>query len=370
MVRKQRLKIGLLVSDINDDHSRNICRGAMEAAKENQAELLVFVGRYLERDYDELPEIKYDYQHNTVFPFANTQKLDVLLIALGTIGYAASMEQKQHFLQQYQGIPIILLAAEVEGYISVKYNNATGIQQAVDYLVEQQHCTKIGMLAGCVDNDDANERLAAYKDALKKHNIEIVEKRIEYGTEQSYAILLQSLHLLKVHSSYLYLYKKPITNLLEDKWQMPNQLLMKAYQQENRVQMLPRNKQLITYDKVIENDYMRKTDGASYVYVDLFSNEQQYGLLVLEMEYDYFQYIEAIMYQMSMAIKMINLLAQQEHTQKELEESMFNLKLNNIELDQLSKLDPLTSLWNRRGFDGEAERAYRIWRNRVSAIAM
>lgn len=45
----------------------------------------------------------------------------------------------------------------------------------------------------------------------------------------------------------------------------------------------------------------------------------------------------------------------QEETQKQLEESLQQLKQNNIQLDTVSKRDMLTGLLNRRGFEWKAE---------------
>ena len=47
---------------------------------------------------------------------------------------------------------------------------------------------------------------------------------------------------------------------------------------------------------------------------------------------------------------MLNLLKNNEDIQKQLEESLYVLKENNLELETLSKKDPLTGICNRRDF--------------------
>ena len=45
---KKRLNIALLVSEFEDGYTRSLCEGAVSAAKELDANLFIFPGRYLE----------------------------------------------------------------------------------------------------------------------------------------------------------------------------------------------------------------------------------------------------------------------------------------------------------------------------------
>ncbi|MDE5747756.1 MAG: GGDEF domain-containing protein, partial [Acetatifactor sp.] len=54
--------------------------------------------------------------------------------------------------------------------------------------------------------------------------------------------------------------------------------------------------------------------------------------------------------------KMIELLRSNQKIQQELEESLVALRENNIVLDNLSKSDSLTGIWNRRGLYEEGQR--------------
>ena len=59
--------VGLLASGITDNFSIMVCRGAMTAAREMGARLVIFPGKYLDRDLTARKEILYEYQYNTLF---------------------------------------------------------------------------------------------------------------------------------------------------------------------------------------------------------------------------------------------------------------------------------------------------------------
>lgn len=50
------------------------------------------------------------------------------------------------FMHHYDGIPCVLVSSDLEGYVNVSYDNDRGIRQGIDYLVQDLHYTKIGMV--------------------------------------------------------------------------------------------------------------------------------------------------------------------------------------------------------------------------------
>ena len=75
----------------------------------------------------------------------------------------------------------------------------------------------------------------------------------------------------------------------------------------------------------------------------LYMNEEQYGVMVFELENEYFPYIYSITPQICTAIKLINLVAQ-------LENSLDQVQSRNNQLSRMSMSDELTGVYNRRGF--------------------
>lgn len=183
----RRLNIGLLISHLEDDFASAVCRGAIIGAREIDANLFVIPGRYIEGVYADKKRTEYEYQYNTLFSYAFPEDIDVILILIGTVGNSLSEERKLEFLKRYDGIPVITLACELEGYPSVCFDNKSGLKDCIEHIISEHGRRKIGFVSGPKTNEDANERLGVYLETLEKHGIPVVEDRIAYGRFSPYS---------------------------------------------------------------------------------------------------------------------------------------------------------------------------------------
>lgn len=181
------MNIGLMISHLEDDFAGAVCRGAIIGAKEIDANLFIFPGRYIDGVYADKKRTEYEYQYNTLFSYAFPEDIDVLLVLAGTIGNSLSSERKKDFLAQFDGIPVITIASEVEGYASVCFDNKSGIKECIEHLINDHNCRKIGFVSGPKTNEDANERLGVYIDALKNAGIQYDEEKVAYGRFSPYS---------------------------------------------------------------------------------------------------------------------------------------------------------------------------------------
>lgn len=420
------------------------------------------------------------------------------------------------FMHHYDGIPCVLVSSDLEGYVNVSYDNDRGIRQGIDYLVQDLHYTKIGMVGGPKENSDAMERKATFESALWKNGILPQEKRyvegdltgnahstyarllddnpdleavfcvndetaagfyeelkarglmpgrdisvfgyddtewcsqiyptlssvradvsklgskacellcrmmqgekvssvrlptdlvirnsfcrgnqeevdarndvlekyesmnhwadelfgkqkrvnfemknfilkllcFEKGTDQSFGEILATMEWLKIHNAFLYIYEEPVIHLNHELFQMPEQLLLKARELHGNVENIPAIHQKKKAKNIFQFSRLGMSDRAWMVTLPLYANEMLYGILVCDLTDEVLEYGEFLSNQISAAVKMLNLLKNNEDIQKQLEESLYVLKENNLELETLSKKDPLTGICNRRGFFEYAE---------------
>ncbi len=171
MEKEKKITIGLLVGGILDNFTVAVCRGAMKAAREAGIELIIIPGKYLDVDLVNKKEIMYEYQYNTMFSFAQKKNVDALVISADSIGCYTTRERVEEMLSQYAGIPCILIASQIENYVSVDYDNTSGIREALEYLIQRLHCRRIGMIGGPEDNTDARERKEAFISILEENGI-------------------------------------------------------------------------------------------------------------------------------------------------------------------------------------------------------
>lgn len=174
--------IGLLVSGITDSFTVPVCKGAMKAADESGVRLVIIPGKYLDRDLTQFKEIAYEYQYNTLFSYARKDNIDAIIISADSIGCYATADRIRELIKTYEGIPCVLVASDIDGYVSVRYDNEGGIREAMDYLIDHLHLTKIAMIGGPDDNTDARERKNVFFECLREHGIEITDENFVEGT--------------------------------------------------------------------------------------------------------------------------------------------------------------------------------------------
>ena len=167
----RRHNIGLLVATITDDFSKRIAIGAMEAAKQLDVNMVIFPGKYVGVQHiNEQYEAEYEYQYNALFDIAAQAKLDYLIVAVGTIAYAHNNDYQKKFLERLGDTPILSLASDLEGCNCLRFDDCSGITEAVNYLAT--HGRKhIGMIAGDLNNDGFRQRYTAYRQALEANGL-------------------------------------------------------------------------------------------------------------------------------------------------------------------------------------------------------
>ena len=175
------------------------------------------------------------------------------------------------------------------------------------------------------------------------------------SSEQNYERFLEAFALDMVNNTYLFLFNNALTHHSDDDWVIPHHIYLRAYSRNRQVHELPRSAQRLSVKKLFTNDYMpdeRKT----YTIIDIYSSETQYGILMCDIPYEYFHYVEMMCYQVSIAIKIMELFAIQEELIKEKELVLEKLANENLLLDDISNKDELTGILNRRGFFRSAEK--------------
>lgn len=187
--------IGFLVSGITDDYTRQLCQGVLQAAKNLDVTVVIMPGKYLDRD---LPTgdigIMYEYQNNTVFSYARPDNVDAILVAADCIGCLTTRDRLLKLMETYREIPTILVASRLEGYPNVSYDNASGIREGMEYLINVIGCRNFGMVGGPDDNYDAQERKKIFLEVLAEHHIEFnqeayIEGNLSECSQESYNCL-------------------------------------------------------------------------------------------------------------------------------------------------------------------------------------
>lgn len=630
-MEKKRINIGLFTGNIMDSFDDLICQGAIYAAEEMDANLIIVPGNYLDLNRESELGLLYEYQANTLFSYGDPGAIDVLIVCLSSIGCLTTNKRRREFLQSISKVPIVTIASVEEGHSSIMYDNRSGLEEALNYLIRNCKKTKIAMLSGPPDNADFAQRLETFKDVMEENGLKAYENSIIFGDasyrsrraaeevldhnpgveavvcandamaqalyevckerdikigrdllitgfddideaknmnpplatvkadvnsmgyqavklavkmleghepekmilpthfikresvnyqaddvrtalrnminhsnteeekqqlaekifeflsyhqldetvmqksmnnlkkiidcftqlddakcsaedllievrsnlklvltkeafsridqhrllmlftillqeipfcnksevckkvllsaltaeqrftsnqllymadniekermeiahntnimardmimsdslgERSYQTILANLPMLDIQNSYLYTYEKPVTHGFKEEWNRPENILLKAYQKGVKTESLPRTRQKMKSSQILTNEFVDKEERHTWVLLDIYSCEQQYGVFLCDLKFDNSHLVEFLTYQISSCVRTIQLFQREVEMQKELEETLEQLKMNNVQLDRISKYDELTGELNRRGFMEEAE---------------
>lgn len=161
--------------------------------------------------------------------------------------------------------------------------------------------------------------------------------------EQCFNSISNNLHRIHVRSTYIYVYDKPIINPPNSQWEQPETLYLKAYHIGDELYTLKGDDQKVIWNEYADNRYSPVNARRTMVLSPLYSNEEQYGLMLCDLDPEYFQFVYSTAPQVCTAIKLTGLV-------KRLEGSIELIQNRNTMLNKISMSDELTGVFNRRGF--------------------
>ncbi len=175
MTKGETITIGLLVEDLSTDYTQDIVRTIYRAIPEDRDIRLITIAGKMD-DGREQNQALHEHRviYNSVFNLSWACRFDGLIIALGALREMEEVELLE-FLGRFSDIPRVFISASIPNETVVKYDNESGIREAVDMLVNLGGLGRIVMLGGREDNFDAVERREILKRCLKERGLELPE---------------------------------------------------------------------------------------------------------------------------------------------------------------------------------------------------
>ncbi len=186
------LQIGLLMGNVFTKHPMEVLRGLSVGAAERNVGLTVIPGAqgsiydYWGDNVEESEDLNfstYNYQYNALYDYTQIAGLDALIITFGTLQMFLSADEKAHFFDKFEGIPLVILQEynENEPYCYLIADNYKGLFNIVSHLIEVHDRKRIVYLGGPRMNTDASERLRGYYDAMMCHGLTVESDMLVYG---------------------------------------------------------------------------------------------------------------------------------------------------------------------------------------------
>ncbi len=187
---KKRKTLGFLTHEIDGIFSTLLWLSVKKAADKYGCNLIAFEGRIL--DYG----TSVDRQHNIVYKFADKNRLDGLIVAIGTLLNKIDYFQILDFCRQFKDLPLISLGGIIPGTTSILMDNAGGMKSLTRHLIKEHKYRRIAFIKGPDSNTEANERFQAYVDVLKENDIEIDGSIIfngDFNPDSGYRIMKEQI---------------------------------------------------------------------------------------------------------------------------------------------------------------------------------
>ncbi len=194
------------------------------------------------------------------------------------------------------------------------------------------------------------DKLQSMTEANHRLNILTRDMLMYYEKENGgFSNFLDAFYLTKNNSCYLFMLEEPILYYAKEDFRVVDKLYLQAYRLNDEIVEYQINEKQVCLDDLFSNRYI-ENKAKTYMIIDIYSREKQYGIMVCDMTPESFPYVENICYQIGIATKMIELLHVQEILLAEKEVMVQKLAQENLILDNISNKDELTGIYNRRGF--------------------
>ncbi len=174
--------------------------------------------------------------------------------------------------------------------------------------------------------------------------------------KEGYRTVISKLQKLDFDSSCILTYENAVNVQPGEIPEIPKKFCVKAYYNKDEVHLYKGDERTINMAAVFENRYIPLERRIDMLVLPLFVNTTQYGIMLVETPVSAFNYAMQIASQLSVAIDVYAIMKKQNEIKSELEHNLKKTVENNRILDEMSRMDPLTGILNRRGFLDDVKR--------------
>lgn len=350
------MNIGLLVTELEDQEVKRICRGAAKAAADNNVTLCIIPGKYLPKtgssDIDE-----FDYQFTALFDYATSDEFDALIIDAERICSRTTILKKEAFLKKFEEKPLLTLTPQ-DGYSHVNqvlddefYFEQLGYEAVCDIIFYKKNqvlppeCEKQLFEERVSDSEKAMA-------ALGEMSYLIFTKKYDAGEAFSFYNRIGLKNGVK--TSAILLYDEMTKNTVKYPWKIPAQICIKSGVIDGDELDASQGTMLIGTDRILST-FTRGTN-RTLIMGDLFISEYQLGIYIHEfMDSDLSPFFSTnLMSIITGMCRVAHLERQLKKTTDELYEVQEELARDDSVLDHIGDVDYLTGGLNRRGFFAKA----------------
>jgi DNA-binding LacI/PurR family transcriptional regulator/serine phosphatase RsbU (regulator of sigma subunit) len=168
---RPRRRVGVLLDALYNEYASMLVTAFEIEARERDLDLYCFAGGALHS------LAGHEKSRNRCYDLVSSQALDAIVV----LSLSASSEVIEAFLARYPGLPTVTVGHLVPGVPVVLADNAAGMRDAVVHLISAHGRRRLVFLRGPSDNQEAQVRFQAYKDALRDFGLSYDAALVQNG---------------------------------------------------------------------------------------------------------------------------------------------------------------------------------------------
>lgn len=356
-------RIAFLISEIISERTKRILQGAAQEAERTGSALFVYPGRYLVSTGREETEHPDFYQETAVFDYIDPANTDVILLDTREICKHASARKKEKFLSAFEGRKVLTLQ-ETEGFPCVTQAENGKYEQLGEHAVRDAIAlagTKTEKAEAHGQTEEETEETVIKTPSSRGSAMDVLSRATHallhhsyYQDSNPYDTILRQTLAFGSHYSALYLFREAAEHTEQTPWEIPSEMLLISMIRGGRGTKLKEAKSVKTKD--VLKPFQGLTDAHAFILNNLFLNERQVGLLVMELTphltapYVNTQFASLV----TGAVRLIAGDQELLRAQDEIRANKQTMDKDQSVLERLGDEDYLTKRLNRRGFFAQA----------------
>ncbi len=154
---RARRRVGVLLDALYNEYASMLVTAFELEARQRDLDLYCFAGGALHS------LAGHELSRNRCYELVSARALDAIVV----LSLSASSEVIESFLARYPDLPTVTVGHLVPGVPVVVADNAAGMRDAVVHLINAHGRRRLVFLRGPAENQEAQTRFQAYKDALR-----------------------------------------------------------------------------------------------------------------------------------------------------------------------------------------------------------
>lgn len=170
------MKIGVFIGDICQNYQKIVIKVLEEYAKEKGITVYIF-GSFVTPGNN----ILHAEGEKSIIYLPKLGMLDGIICAADTMNHFGMEQDLVHYLKENATCPVVSLRSKEKAFYNILIDNENAIYDMTKHFIEKGK-KEICFVTGRMDMEDAKERLAGYRRAMKDAGLTIAHEDIFYGT--------------------------------------------------------------------------------------------------------------------------------------------------------------------------------------------